>query len=92
MFLQDVFHERVKVFQNWQHSILMLNKKREQKAKMDLANKADKGPISTEIVEVMKIPGFVQLYSICNRSYFLDYKNLLCLMLMISFTCSGRQK
>uniref|UniRef100_A0A1B6LMV1 Sorting nexin-2 n=1 Tax=Graphocephala atropunctata TaxID=36148 RepID=A0A1B6LMV1_9HEMI len=49
--IRDVFHERVKVYQNWQHSQLMLNKKREQKAKMDLANKADKGTIATEIVE-----------------------------------------
>lgn len=50
--IRDVFHERVKVYQNWQHSQLMLNKKREQKAKMDLANKTDKGSVvGTEIVE-----------------------------------------
>ncbi|KAG8288723.1 sorting nexin-2 [Homalodisca vitripennis] len=49
--IRDVFHERVKVYQNWQHSQLMLNKKREQKAKMDLANKTDKGTITNEIIE-----------------------------------------
>uniref|UniRef100_A0A1B6FV78 Sorting nexin-2 n=1 Tax=Cuerna arida TaxID=1464854 RepID=A0A1B6FV78_9HEMI len=49
--IRDVFHERVKVYQNWQHSQLMLNKKREQKAKMDLANKSDKGTITNEIIE-----------------------------------------
>lgn len=47
-----VFHERVKVYQNWQHSQLMLNKKREYKAKMELANRADKGNVAAnEIVE-----------------------------------------
>ncbi|CAB0010735.1 unnamed protein product, partial [Nesidiocoris tenuis] len=49
---KNVFHERVKVYQNWQHSQLMLNKKREYKAKMDLANRSDKGNFaSNEIVE-----------------------------------------
>jgi len=49
--VRDVFHERVKVYQNWQHSQLMLNKKREQKAKLDLANKPDKATVAQEIVE-----------------------------------------
>uniref|UniRef100_A0A0A9Y6R1 Sorting nexin-2 n=1 Tax=Lygus hesperus TaxID=30085 RepID=A0A0A9Y6R1_LYGHE len=50
--VKNVFHERVKVYQNWQHSQLMLNKKREYKAKMDLANRADKGNFAgNEIVE-----------------------------------------
>ncbi|XP_054277685.1 sorting nexin-2-like [Macrosteles quadrilineatus] len=49
--VKDVFHERVKVYQNWQHSQLMLNKKREQKAKLDLANKPDKATVAQEIVE-----------------------------------------
>ncbi|KAK9497297.1 hypothetical protein O3M35_004641 [Rhynocoris fuscipes] len=47
-----VFHERVKVYQNWQHSQLMLNKKRENKAKLELANRIDKGNVAAnEIVE-----------------------------------------
>ncbi|NEU34925.1 hypothetical protein GN156_30160, partial [bacterium LRH843] len=33
--------------QNWQHSLLMLNKKREYKAKMDLSNRTDKGNIAS---------------------------------------------
>nr|CAD7441792.1 unnamed protein product [Timema bartmani] len=50
--IKDVFHERVKVYQNWQHSQLMLNKKREQKAKMELSGKPDKGnQASVEVVE-----------------------------------------
>lgn len=50
--VKDVFHERVKVYQNWQHSLLMLNKKREYKAKMDLANKQDKSNLAmNEITE-----------------------------------------
>lgn len=39
---KDVFHERVKVFQNWQHSQLQLTKKRENKAKLELAGRNDK--------------------------------------------------
>jgi sorting nexin-1/2 len=50
---QEVFHERVKVYQNWQHSQQMLNKKREQKAKLKLSGKPDKGDqASMEVVEV----------------------------------------
>jgi Vps5 C terminal like. len=51
-----VFHERVKVYQNWQHSQLMLNKKREQKAKIELSGKLDKGnQASVEVVEVSAV-------------------------------------
>lgn len=39
----------------------MLNKKREQKAKMDLANKSDKGPIKIEITEVWFVGFHLQL-------------------------------
>jgi sorting nexin-1/2 len=53
MLFQEVFHERVKVYQNWQHSQQMLNKKREQKAKLELSGKPDKGnQASVEVVEV----------------------------------------
>jgi len=40
--IKDVFHERVKVFQNWQHAQMQLTKKRENKAKMELAQRTDK--------------------------------------------------
>ncbi|KAJ1524568.1 hypothetical protein ONE63_011055 [Megalurothrips usitatus] len=50
--VKDVFHERVKVYQNWQHAQLMLNKKREQKAKLELAGKPDRG--NTAGVEVIE--------------------------------------
>ncbi|XP_063241314.1 sorting nexin-2 isoform X2 [Bacillus rossius redtenbacheri] len=50
--IKDVFHERVKVYQNWQHSQQMLNKKREQKAKMELSGKQDKNnQAGLEVVE-----------------------------------------
>ncbi|XP_069691171.1 sorting nexin-2 isoform X1 [Periplaneta americana] len=50
--IKEVFHERVKVYQNWQHSQQMLNKKREQKAKLELSGKPDKGnQASVEVVE-----------------------------------------
>lgn len=40
--IKDVFHERVKVFQNWQHAQLQLTKRRENKAKAELANRPEK--------------------------------------------------
>lgn len=50
--IKEVFHERVKVYQNWQHSQQMLNKKREQKAKLELSGKSDKGvQAGMEVVE-----------------------------------------
>lgn len=50
--LQDVFHERVKVFQNWQHAQLMLNKKREQKARLEQSGRTDKtSQAATEVIE-----------------------------------------
>ncbi|XP_027217694.2 sorting nexin-2 isoform X4 [Penaeus vannamei] len=40
--VKDVFHERVKTFQTWQHAQTMLAKKREAKAKAELAGRMDK--------------------------------------------------
>lgn len=40
--IKDVFHERVKVFQNWQHAQMQLTKKRENKAKLELNQRNDK--------------------------------------------------
>ncbi|XP_076339012.1 sorting nexin-2-like [Tachypleus tridentatus] len=40
--IKSVFHQRVKVYQTWQHAQQMLTKKREQKAKLELAGKMDK--------------------------------------------------
>ncbi|KAK4317227.1 hypothetical protein Pmani_011671 [Petrolisthes manimaculis] len=40
--VKDVFHERVKTFQTWQHSQATLAKKREAKAKAELAGRMDK--------------------------------------------------
>ncbi|XP_024081023.1 sorting nexin-2 isoform X2 [Cimex lectularius] len=50
--IKCVFHERVKVYQHWNHSLQMLNKKREYKAKMELSNRSDKGNVAAnEITE-----------------------------------------
>ncbi|XP_014224652.1 sorting nexin-2-like [Trichogramma pretiosum] len=50
--IKDVFHERVKVFQNWQHAQIMLNKKREQKARMEQTGRSDKtNQAATEVIE-----------------------------------------
>ena len=40
--VKDVFHQRVKVFQTWQHAQQMLTKKREQKVRFELAGRNDK--------------------------------------------------
>ena len=51
--VKEAFHQRVKVFQMWQHSQQMLTKKREIKAKLELALKADKiSQANEEVVEV----------------------------------------
>lgn len=50
--IKDVFHQRVKVYQTWQHAQQMLTKKREQKAKLELAGKSDKVPQARdEVIE-----------------------------------------
>jgi sorting nexin-1/2 len=40
--IKNVFHERVKVFQNWQHAQMQLTKKRENKAKLELNGRNEK--------------------------------------------------
>ncbi|CAG9563855.1 unnamed protein product [Danaus chrysippus] len=50
--IKDVFHERVKVFQHWQHSQMQLTKRRENKAKAELANRPEKiEQAANEIIE-----------------------------------------
>ncbi|XP_055941459.1 sorting nexin-2-like isoform X2 [Argiope bruennichi] len=48
--VKDVFHQRVKVYQTWQHAQQVLTKKREQKAKLELVGKTDKIPQAKEEV------------------------------------------
>ncbi|GAB6032425.1 hypothetical protein CHUAL_011063 [Chamberlinius hualienensis] len=48
--VKDIFHQRVKVYQTWQHALQTLNKKREQKAKLELMGKSDKLGIAREEV------------------------------------------
>lgn len=49
--IKDVFHERVKVFQNWQHAQMQLTKKRENKAKLELQERRDKLDTAQKEVE-----------------------------------------
>jgi len=51
--VKDVFHQRVKVYQTWQHAQQTLTKKREAKAKLELAGRSDKVPAANdEVTEV----------------------------------------
>lgn len=51
--IKEVFHERVKVFQNWQHAQMQLTKRRENKAKYELAGRNEKiDPAEKEVFEV----------------------------------------
>ncbi|KAL0278111.1 UNVERIFIED_CONTAM: hypothetical protein PYX00_000021 [Menopon gallinae] len=50
--IKDVFHERVKVYQNWQHAQLMLTKKRELKSKFELQERREKSnQVAGEVTE-----------------------------------------
>ncbi|XP_050077727.1 sorting nexin-2 isoform X1 [Anopheles maculipalpis] len=49
--IKDVFHERVKVFQNWQHAQIQLTKKRENKAKLEYQDRRDKLELAQKEVE-----------------------------------------
>lgn len=40
--IKDALHERVKVYQNWDHAKVQLTKKRENKAKLELAGRNEK--------------------------------------------------
>ena len=63
--IKAVFHERVKVFQNWQHAQLQLTKRRENKAKLELANRNDKiDQAQSEVEEVGKCV-FIVSVSLC---------------------------
>lgn len=49
--LQEVFHERVKIWQNWQTAQQTLVKKREIKTRHELAGKSDKIPAAKKEVQ-----------------------------------------
>jgi len=50
--VKEVFHERVKAYQGWQHAQQTLNKKRETKAKLELQVRNDKiAQAREEVVE-----------------------------------------
>jgi len=48
--VKDIFHQRVKVFQTWQHAQQTLTRKREAKARAELANRPDKVSLANEEV------------------------------------------
>ena len=54
--LQEVFGERVKIYKAWKDSETQLNKKREEKNKLELARKLDKvPPVAQECTRVITI-------------------------------------
>lgn len=54
LFWQEVFHERVKCYRNWKDAEVMLARKRENKARLEMAHKTDKVPqAQQEITEVV---------------------------------------
>jgi sorting nexin-1/2 len=57
--IKEVFHERVKVFQNWQHAQMQLTKKRENKAKLELSQRNDKLEQAQKEVEEVSFRFFV---------------------------------
>lgn len=60
LFWQEVFHERVKCYRNWKDAEVMLARKRENKARLEMAHKTDKVPqAQQEITEVMFLSFFV---------------------------------
>jgi len=53
--MQEVFHERVKMYKMWKDEEMALNKKREMKVKLELAHKTDKiSAVTHEITEVSR--------------------------------------
>lgn len=66
----QVFHERVKVFQNWQHSQFQLTKKRETKAKLELSGRNDK--LDQAGVEVLEVSIISSLFKNNKNMYFFE--------------------
>ena len=64
--IKDVFHERVKVFQNWQHAQMQLTKKRENKAKLELQDRRDKLEFAQKEVEEVGRPRMRSLFFVCS--------------------------
>lgn len=50
--VREVFHQRVKVFQSWEHSQQTLTRKREAEGKLQLAGKADKVKLEQAKAEI----------------------------------------
>lgn len=49
--VKEIFHQRVKVYQTWQHAQQQLTRKREAKARAELANRPDKVALANEEVQ-----------------------------------------
>lgn len=54
--VKEVFHERTKVFQNWQHSQQMLSRRRESRTKLELLGRSEKlDQASAEVLDVSRM-------------------------------------
>lgn len=52
--VKEILHQRIKVYQNWQHAQQQLVKKRELKARSELAGRNDKAALAAEEVNEWK--------------------------------------
>lgn len=66
--MQEVFHERVKTYKTWKDDEATLAKKREAKARLELAHKTDKISAAThEISEVsLRVPSILLVMSLLD--------------------------
>lgn len=60
--IKCIFHERVKAFQNWQYAQMQLSKRRENRGRFELANRADKLEQAQQEVEEVWAYSFIITY------------------------------
>jgi len=53
--IKAVFHERVKVFQNWQHAQMQLTKRREAKSKLEVSGRNDRSDQMQKEIEEWEV-------------------------------------
>jgi len=80
--IQEVLHERVKMYKMWKDEEVALNKKREMKVKFELAHKPDKvSAVTHEITEVSCS------LSAINLTHVYVWKTTLCARFLVSSYC-----
>ncbi len=73
--IKDAFHERVKCYQHWQHSQMMLKKKRELKERLEIAGRQDKLETACqEVVEVRIL--LILIFDLTDPYYYVSIRLL----------------